>query len=103
MSKILYVVLFVSLMVLATACAGATATPTVGVTATPVSPTPPAATTTPMPPTDTPSGPTATQTPASTPTPPDGRSGGLIAFYSDRDGNPEIYIMNPDGSDQRRL
>ena len=27
----------------------------------------------------------------------------MIAFYSDRDGNPEIYIMNPDGSDQRRL
>jgi len=27
----------------------------------------------------------------------------LIAFESDRDGNPEIYVMNADGSDQRRL
>jgi Tol biopolymer transport system component len=31
---------------------------------------------------------------------PDGRS---IAFVSDRDGNPEIYVMNADGSNQRRL
>jgi Tol biopolymer transport system component len=28
---------------------------------------------------------------------------GRIAFYSDRDGNYEIYIMNPDGSGQKRL
>lgn len=28
---------------------------------------------------------------------------GWIAFYSDRDGNSEIYIMNADGSDQHRL
>jgi TolB protein len=28
---------------------------------------------------------------------------GMIAFYSDRDGNPEIYIMKPDGSAVRRL
>ena len=26
-----------------------------------------------------------------------------IAFQSDRDGNNEIYVMNPDGSDQTRL
>jgi hypothetical protein len=26
-----------------------------------------------------------------------------IAFESDRDGNPEIYVMNPDGSGQTRL
>jgi Tol biopolymer transport system component len=30
-------------------------------------------------------------------------SAGLIAFVSTRDGNGEIYVMNADGSDQRRL
>jgi len=33
-------------------------------------------------------------------TSPDGR---LIAFSTDRDGNFEVYLMAPDGSDQRRL
>jgi hypothetical protein len=28
---------------------------------------------------------------------------GKIVFTSDRDGDTEIYIMNEDGSDQRRL
>lgn len=28
---------------------------------------------------------------------------GMIAFYSNRDGNIDIYIMSPDGSDQRRV
>ena len=28
---------------------------------------------------------------------------GMIAFYSHRDGNTEIYMMKPDGSDQRRV
>jgi len=28
---------------------------------------------------------------------------GKIAFVSDRDGNAEIYTMNPDGSDPNRL
>jgi TolB protein len=30
-------------------------------------------------------------------------AGGIIAFYSDRDGNPEIYTMNTDGSGLARL
>ena len=32
-----------------------------------------------------------------------GRNGGRIAFSSARDGNPEIYVMNADGSDLVRL
>lgn len=55
-------------------------------------------------PTDTPT-PTPTPLPTMTPTPeptPVG-GGGLITFASDRDGNFEIYLMNPDGSDQTRL
>ena len=40
----------------------------------------------------------------STPLPPlTGIGGGVIAFVSNRDGNFEIYVMNADGSDQRRL
>src|SRR5687767_9201456 len=31
------------------------------------------------------------------------RANGKIAFTSDRDGNPEIYMMNPDGTNQTRL
>ncbi len=31
------------------------------------------------------------------------RQNGKIAFASDRDGNAEIYVMNPDGTDQVRL
>lgn len=45
--------------------------------------------------------PTPTRIPVSTATPT--LSAGLITFYSERDGNPEIYVMNPDGGDQRRL
>jgi len=33
----------------------------------------------------------------------DGKGGGIIAFYSEKDGNSEIYIMNADGSNQIRL
>jgi Tol biopolymer transport system component len=36
-------------------------------------------------------------------TPPSVFRNGRIAFTSDRDGNPEIYSMNPDGTDQVRL
>lgn len=32
-----------------------------------------------------------------------GSGDGLIVFHSERDGNMEIYVMNTDGSDQRRL
>ena len=28
---------------------------------------------------------------------------GKIVFYSTRDGNPEIYTMNSDGSNQTRI
>jgi Tol biopolymer transport system component len=109
-------VLLFTLIILVGAC-GPAATP-ISLTAAVVPPTPttvpptevvpqPAVTPTPdgtaaspslLPPTPTP-----TQAPAPTPIPPDDRGGGLIAFYSDRDGNPEIYIMNSDGSDQHRL
>ena len=31
------------------------------------------------------------------------RVNGKIAFISERDGNPEVYVMNADGSEQTRL
>jgi len=43
--------------------------------------------------------PTLTPTPNPTPTP----VGGKITFVSDRDDNPEIYVMNADGSGQTNL
>ncbi|MFZ2095346.1 MAG: DUF5050 domain-containing protein [Anaerolineales bacterium] len=44
--------------------------------------------------------PTFTIEPSSTPT----QAGeGLIVFYSERDGDAEIYLMNPNGSDQHQL
>ncbi len=46
--------------------------------------------------------PTPTDTPTSTLTPVGGGRG-EIAFVSQRDGNPEIYVMNVDGSNVRRL
>jgi len=45
-------------------------------------------------------------TSVTTPTPQPGlpiNRSGLIVFYSERDGDAEIYLMNPDGSDQRPL
>jgi Tol biopolymer transport system component len=55
--------------------------------------------------------PTSTQSPPPTYTPEpsptlgsvQGASLGKIVFYSERDGNAELYTMNPDGSDQQRL
>src|SRR5688500_1333707 len=46
--------------------------------------------------------PTPTLTPTVTPTA-IGGGGGKIAFVSERDGIPEIYLMNSDGSDQIAL
>ena len=44
--------------------------------------------------------PTTRPTASPTVSPP---AGGKIAFYSDRDGNGEVYVMNADGSDQTNL
>jgi uncharacterized delta-60 repeat protein len=45
---------------------------------------------------------TPTPTPIAT-TPPTLRENGKIAFTSDRDGNHEIYVVNPDGTNQIRI
>ena len=37
------------------------------------------------------------------PVPVDGRGGGITAFYSERDDDSEIYIMNGDGSGETKL
>jgi Tol biopolymer transport system component len=106
MSRYLPILLGV-VLALVTGCVGATPPPT---------PVPPAATlplltATPVPPTATATlSPTNTPTPTNTPKPTatllpplSGSGGGVIAFVSERDGDQEIYIMNADGSDQRRL
>lgn len=64
-----------------------TSTPTMTSTITPTATTPPIITLT-LP------APTPTESPEVLP---------RIVFYSNRDGNCEIYIMNPDGTEQRRL
>ena len=79
-----------------------TPTPLPASTATPLPPTPtwtPSAT--PVPPTPTPSpSATATHTATAAPTPAGPRR---IAFVSHRDGNDEIYLMYPDGTNLQRL
>ena len=73
-------------------------------TATPVPPTPtpqPRPTHTP-PPAPVPPKPTFTLTPGSGGVPPPG-SQGRIAFYSDRNGKWDVYVMNTDGSGQTNL
>ena len=54
----------------------------------------------PMPTSTLPPAPTAApqQTPTAAPVP-----AGLVVFYSERDGDADIYLMNPDGGDQRPL
>jgi dipeptidyl aminopeptidase/acylaminoacyl peptidase len=57
-------------------------------------------------PTALPATPTATATAAPTPSAAETvgpTSGGRLAFVSERDGNREIYVMNPDGSGQTRI
>jgi len=101
MRRILICLLGVTLLV--TACGSplaATPTPV------PVTDTPPASAPTAslVPPTITLVPPTATDRPVATPLPPlDVSGGGVIVFYSDRDGSSEIYAMNADGSGLRRL
>jgi serine/threonine protein kinase len=76
--------------------------------------TPPPPATTPVPATDSPLPPTATSVPAtSTPRPPThtpppttavpGVHAGRLAFSSNREGNPEIYVVNLDGGSPVRL
>ncbi|MBU0492365.1 MAG: VCBS repeat-containing protein [Chloroflexi bacterium] len=97
MKKISALVVFVALLTLVAGCTTATTStavpPTVAETRVPptASPAPPAATATPPP-----------SAPTTMPPAPDS-AGGVLAFYSERDGNGEIYVMNADGSDQRRL
>jgi Tol biopolymer transport system component len=89
---------------------GPTSTPTPTDTPVPPTDTPVPPTDTPVPLTDTPVlTPNAplplTSTPTVPPPTPTPRSAGVgqIAFVSNRDGNDEIYVMDPDGSNQRRL
>ncbi len=65
------------------------------------SPNPPPAAPTAVPPTPTPT--IAPETPDQNEpgSPPAGQE--VLAFYSNRDGNPEIYVINVDGSGLRRL
>jgi len=101
MSKYLSLILVGVALALVTGCVGAPPPPTPA----PPSATPIPPTATSAPPTSTPAPPTATPRPTATATrsPLTGSGGGVIAFVSDQSGSQEIYVMNADGSDQRRL
>ncbi len=102
-----YITIIVMLLVLISG-AGCAVTPS---TQTPALPSvTPAPTTTPLPSTATSAPPATAPVSKAAPTaaatsllPLSGSGGGVIAFTSARDGNSEIYVMNADGSDPRRL
>jgi Tol biopolymer transport system component/pimeloyl-ACP methyl ester carboxylesterase len=67
-------------------------------------PVPPTATQTPVPPTATPVPPTRTPRATPTPRPPlSGSGGGVLAFVRTSESGWGIYLMNADGSQQRRI
>ena len=85
------------LFLIISGCAPSAQEETSAITPTILPSTIPTSTFTPSPPTDTPK-------PSPTPWEPlSGSGGGIIAFVSERDGAPGIYLMNADGSDQRML
>ena len=122
-----YVILFVLLMLLISGCTSAGQIPTSTAINKPTdTPLAHAATRTavqathtarlptasPLPPANTLEQPTPTSQPTETPRPTHtavflppltGSGGGVIAFVSNRDGSWAVYVMNADGSDQRRL
>ncbi len=102
--------------ILVVACGGAEPVTAPPSATSPGPPTAPVAVASPLPttspvPTAT-SVPTASPAPTASPQPTesgaatvpfDGRGGGVIAFYSERDGNVDVYAMNADGSGLLRL
>ena len=103
--KWLYTVLSIAIILLLVGCGkAATSTPLPSATEPPVTtanPIPATATlaaVTELSPTVTP-----TSSPAPTSLPPAQTSAGLVVFYSERDGDADIYLMNPDGSQQRPI
>lgn len=108
MCKILICLLGVTLLIAACGTPAATTSTPVPTADTRPAPTstasPVALTITSVPPTATAVPPTATRQPTATPLSPLDVSGdSVIVFYSERDGNSEIYAMNADGTGLRRL